>query len=199
MSAKTKIVVLHMKELIYTVIFVGLGILLIILLICMFLPKDKKESVETAKYVPGVYTSTITFQDQTMDVQVVVDESQIKSVSLVNLSETVTTMYPLMETTMDSIGEQIVSNQSLENVTYTTENQYTTTVLVNAVGEALEKASTGDYVENEPKKDGTVETETTENATTTGQEESISTESTATGSTDVQTNTQTSETTENTQ
>lgn len=29
MSAKTKIVVLHMKELIYTLIFAGLGILLI--------------------------------------------------------------------------------------------------------------------------------------------------------------------------
>ena len=35
MSAKTKIVVLRMKELIYTGIFVALGILLIILLIAM--------------------------------------------------------------------------------------------------------------------------------------------------------------------
>ena len=39
MSAKTKIVVLHMKELIYTAIFVGLGILLVVLLLFMFLPK----------------------------------------------------------------------------------------------------------------------------------------------------------------
>ena len=39
MSAKTKIVVLHMKELIYTAIFVGLGILLVVLLFFMFLPK----------------------------------------------------------------------------------------------------------------------------------------------------------------
>ena len=48
MSAKTKIVVLHMKELIYTAIFVGLGILLVMLLLFMFLPKiDKDKSVET--------------------------------------------------------------------------------------------------------------------------------------------------------
>ena len=56
MSAKTKIVVLHMKELIYTLIFAGLGILLIFLLLFMFLPgKEDGESVETMRYVAGVY------------------------------------------------------------------------------------------------------------------------------------------------
>ena len=44
MSSKTKIVVLHLKELIYTGIFALLGILFIILLIIMFIPKDKKET-----------------------------------------------------------------------------------------------------------------------------------------------------------
>ena len=60
MSAKTKIVVLHMKELIYTLIFAGLGILLIFLLLFMFLPgKEDGESVETMRYVAGclLYTS----------------------------------------------------------------------------------------------------------------------------------------------
>lgn len=44
MSSKTKIVVLHLKELIYTGIFLALGILFIVLLIIMFLPgkKDKQ-------------------------------------------------------------------------------------------------------------------------------------------------------------
>ena len=36
MSAKTKIVVLHMKELVYTVIFVVLAVLLILLFVFMF-------------------------------------------------------------------------------------------------------------------------------------------------------------------
>ena len=36
MSSKTKIVVLHMKEIIYTVIFAVLAIVLILLLIFMF-------------------------------------------------------------------------------------------------------------------------------------------------------------------
>lgn len=40
MSSKTKIVVVHMKELIYTGIFLLLGIVLLLLLISMFTPKE---------------------------------------------------------------------------------------------------------------------------------------------------------------
>ena len=42
MSSKTKIVVLHMKEIIYTAIFVILGVLFILLLVFMFFPKNRK-------------------------------------------------------------------------------------------------------------------------------------------------------------
>ena len=47
MSSKTKIVVVHMKELIYTGIFILLGIVLIVLLISMFTPeKPEPKAVE---------------------------------------------------------------------------------------------------------------------------------------------------------
>lgn len=42
MHSKTKIVVLHMKELIYTGIFVLLGILFIVLLVMMFVPDKNR-------------------------------------------------------------------------------------------------------------------------------------------------------------
>ena len=42
MSSKTKIVVFHMKELIYTGIFILLGAILLILLISMFTPEKEK-------------------------------------------------------------------------------------------------------------------------------------------------------------
>ena len=141
MSAKTKIVVLHMKELIYTAIFVGLGILLIMLLLFMFLPKKEKDkSVGTMKYVAGVYTSSILFHDSTLDVQVIVDENRINSISLVNLNETVTTMYPLVEPALEEVSDQIIKTQSVENISYQADNQYTTVMLLNAVENALEKA-----------------------------------------------------------
>ena len=142
MSSKTKIVVLHMKELIYTVIFVVLGILLILLLIFMFLP-DKKEgdkTQETMQYIAGVYNSSIKFNDNAIDVEVVIDNNRINSISLVNLNETVTTMYPLMQPALDNISQQIYETQSLENITYSEENQYTSEVLLQAIEQALQKA-----------------------------------------------------------
>lgn len=140
MSAKTKIVVLHMKEMIYTLIFAGLGILLILLLIFMFLPRQKDKASETAKYVAGVYTSSIQFNDNVIDVQVAVDENRINSVSLVNLDETVATMYPLMEPAIENLSNQIITKQSTDHISYSDDNQYTSIVILNAVNDALSKA-----------------------------------------------------------
>ena len=69
-----------------------------------------------------------------------VDEDHINGVSLVNLDETVATMYPLLQSSMDSISQQICEDQSLEHISYSAENQYTATILVDAVEQALEKA-----------------------------------------------------------
>lgn len=141
MSAKTKIVVLHMKELIYTLIFVSLGILLILLLLFMFWPgNQEEESAETMKYTAGVYTSAIMAGENAVEVQVVVEENRINAISLVNLNEAVTTMYPLMEPALESIREQVIEKQSTEEITYNADNQYTSLVLLNAIENALSKA-----------------------------------------------------------
>ncbi len=140
MSAKTKIVVLHMKELIYTMIFVGLAVLLILLFVFMFGSKKEEGAKETMKYTPGKYTSSILFNDNSIDVEVVVDENRINSVSLVNLDESVATMYPLMQPALDEISQQIYENQSLDDIDYGSENQYTSQVLVEAIRDALSKA-----------------------------------------------------------
>lgn len=147
MSAKTKIVVLHLKELIYTGLFVILGILFIILLIIMFLPKNKKadtsdtgtEATETS-YIPGVYTTSLVLSDHTIDVEVVVDQELITSVRLVNLDEAITTMYPLIQPAFASLAEQIYEKQSLDEITYADENKYTTLVLLDAIRTSLDKA-----------------------------------------------------------
>ena len=140
MSAKTKIVVLHMKELVYTAIFVVLAVLLILLFVFMFGSKKDESAKETMKYTPGKYTSSILFNDNSIDVEVVVDENRINSVSLVNLDESVATMYPLMQPALDAISQQIYENQSLEGIDYGSENQYTSQVLVEAIRDALSKA-----------------------------------------------------------
>ena len=156
MSSKTKIVVLRMKELIYTGIFVALGILLILLLVYMFAPKSsEKNTPETEttdavnKYVPGVYTSSIMLNGNAIDIAVTVEKDAITSIQMINVSETVATMYPLMEPAVENLAEQILSSQSLDNITYPEENQYTSIVILDAIGRALEKAQTVEMAEPE--------------------------------------------------
>lgn len=145
MSSKTKIVVLHLKELIYTGIFALFGILLIIMLIIMFVPKkdDTSGSPEspTATYIPGIYTTSLIINDNVVDVEVTVDETNINDIRIVNLDDAVTTMYPLLEPAFDDLANQIRKNQSLENITYSDDNKYTSMVLFNAIKASLEKAS----------------------------------------------------------
>ena len=142
MRSKTKIVVLHLKELVYTAIFAVLGILLILLLIFMFLPDSKEKTAkETMKYTAGVYTSSIQLNNNAIDVEVMVDDTHINSISLVNLDETTAAMYPLMQPALDNLSQQIYENQSLENISYEDDNQYTSMVLLNAIQDALDKAS----------------------------------------------------------
>ena len=81
MSSNTKIVVLHMKEIIYTAIFLGLAAVLVILLTVMFRPDRKQTSSEgdAKKYTPGIYTSTLSLNDANLEVEVTVDESRMTS------------------------------------------------------------------------------------------------------------------------
>lgn len=144
MSAKTKIVVLHMKKIIFAGIAAGIGILLLLLL--LFLSgssrkaADGNEAVDTI-YVPGVYTSSVTIDGNPFDIQVSVDESHINDISLVHLDASVETMYPLVRPTLDKLAGQIIASQSVDNLTYSKNNQYTSQMLADAVADALKKAS----------------------------------------------------------
>ena len=235
MSSKTKIVVLKSKELIYTGIFVVLGIMLILLLFYMFSPgedksKDKKNNstvtnnneegtepitvsptteageldesitidgattqesvisetenleaeiseVESSEaedleavanlqssqsneantytettvqdnsnsetfsgYVPGVYTSELNLGGSTILLSVSVDESQVTGVSMDNMDETLTAMYPLVQPSLDEINSQIGLVSSMEDITYSADNKYTTILILDAIDEALEDA-----------------------------------------------------------
>ena len=72
------------------------------------------------------------------------DSDHINSIALSPLSDSVETMYPLMQSSMDNISEQICKTQSTDNISYSGENQYTATMLLNAVEDALDKAVVSD-------------------------------------------------------
>ena len=142
MSTKTKILVFKMKEIIYTIVFAVLAILLIIFLVLIIKGHSKKssESAKKSTFSPGIYETSIVLSSNPVNIEVVVDHEQIKSISMVNVSEAVTTMYPLISSSLTEIASQIVQNNSTENLVFNDENKYTSIILVNAINTALSKA-----------------------------------------------------------
>ena len=157
MSAKTKIMVVKMRELIYTIIFLALIILLIILLVFMFTSRSEKQTspvldteqtttvVFTDQEIAGIYTTPITLGDSSVDVEVTVDENHINAIRLVNLSESTTAMYPLVSPSLEEIATQIIQKQSLENITCPENNKYTAQILLNAIAQALSNARVSNW------------------------------------------------------
>lgn len=135
----TKIIVLKLKEIIKTALIVIAGIILILLLIKFFLPKDKDNAGESARYTPGTYTAEIYLSKGSADVEVTVSEDKITKVTLKNIDESQEVFYPLLKPTMEIIASEILETQSL-TVDIPSENTVTGQVLVGAIEEALGKA-----------------------------------------------------------
>ena len=114
MSSNTRIIVLHMKEIIYTAVFLALAVVLAVILFFMFGPGKAASHTagEKSRYKPGVYTASITLNDNTFDVEVTVNADKIKAIRLVNLSETTKASYPLMEPVLkESYGIMVYQEQ----------------------------------------------------------------------------------------
>lgn len=140
MNSKTKIIVLHMKEIIYTVIFATLGILILCLLFFMF-SGNRHSSVSDKKYTPGVYTSSFTLGNEDLELEVSVSDTSINSIHISNLSETVTAMYPLLQPSLENLADQICKSQSLDHLTLSSDSPYTSQLLLNTIRDALKKAA----------------------------------------------------------
>lgn len=133
-----------MKEIIYTGIFLLFLVILGILMFFMFgSGKTMTASTDgTDLYIPGVYRTSVDLNNNTFDVEVTVDSDRIQSIRLSNLSETTAAMFPLVEPSLDSLADQICSTQSLENLDYSSDQKYTSMMLIDAIESALEKART---------------------------------------------------------
>lgn len=144
MKSNTHIVVVHMKEIIYTAVFLIFAVILILLLVFMFGGRrndQKQPSVHTSStYIPGVYTSSLVLNNNTVDVAVTVDSDHINGVALINLEDSVATMYPLLETCMEDISTQLAGNVPLSEISYDSSSQYTYQLLTQSIEKALDKA-----------------------------------------------------------
>ena len=142
MGKSPNFMVFHLKELIYTVVFVLLGIVLVISLIFMFCNRnsdEKKEKSSSGQYEAGVYTSCVTLNGNPMEVTVTLDSNHINSITVDNISDAITTMYPLVEPAFEDISKQIVDTQSVDNIKFSEESQYTYSLLYNAIVDTINK------------------------------------------------------------
>lgn len=160
MKSKPKIVVVKMREIIYTLLLLFLVALLIVCMVLMFTKKTgsshsasektaqgtQKQEIQGSStdqntlYTAGVYTTPITLGDSTVDVEVTVDQNHINGIRLVNLSESTAAAYPLVSPALDHIASQILETQKLEDITCPQENKYTSQLLLSAISDALDLA-----------------------------------------------------------
>lgn len=155
--SRTRIVIFQLKEIVYTAIFVGLGILLLILLFFMFWPGKGKETASTSSpsaisgdsastegqtlYKAGVYNSELSLGDSTINIQVSLDSDHVKSVELVNLKDSVETMYPLIKPAVKEISNQLAQNISPEEVVLSDDSPYTSQLILDKVTEIMNEAT----------------------------------------------------------
>lgn len=148
--SKTKIVILQAREIVYTAIFVGLGILLLILLFFMFWPsgsgskKTDHADKSDAIYEAGIYNEELTIGESRVELQVTLDEDRVKSVKVVNLDDSVSAMYPLMKPSVNNISKQLASGVSVDEVVLSKESQYTEKLVLEKVKDVMKENKVSD-------------------------------------------------------
>ncbi|MDD3185103.1 MAG: hypothetical protein PHD70_03460 [Anaerostipes sp.] len=143
MAPKTKIVVLKARELIYTGIFIIMGIALILLLVYMFAPQKNKKRNETSQstgYKDGTYSSPLHLGDKELKLTVTVKNGKPKSIALKHLSQSVQTMFPLVEPSVEEINKQLPKISSIDDLKVTGESKYTNTMLIQSMKNALKSS-----------------------------------------------------------
>lgn len=133
---RPKIIVVQLKEVIRTAAFAIIGLILIILLIYFFIPKDNSPA---AIYTPGTYSSEIILHSNPVLVSVTVSGDEIEMIELLNMQASQGSFYPLFEPTLDELAKEIIETQSLE-VSASTDTAVTSSILLEAVSNALSKA-----------------------------------------------------------
>ena len=134
----TRIIVLQLREIIKTAVFVLIGLLVILLLVYLFIPRNKPE-VRSDLYVPGTYTAEIILHNNPVDVGVTVSKDKILGITMTNLAETQEVFYPLFQPAMDDISKAIVESQSTDIVP-SMDYPITGQIILDAVNAALAQA-----------------------------------------------------------
>ena len=87
-----------------------------------------------------IYNSELKLGENTLNLEVVVDEDQIKSVSFVNLDDSVTTMYPLVKPSLEGIEKELIAGTPIDEIPVQEKSKFTQSMLIDGIKAALNKA-----------------------------------------------------------
>lgn len=141
----TKILVVKRKHLLIAVTVIAMVLLLIIFMIIRNRSNEADDEAtsaiyETAStYVPGVYTGEMPVGNYSTTLEVLVDETQIKSIRLINSDEAVETMYPLVGNRIEFINDSLRSGISPDELTSDSYG-YTHSMIMEQLELILERA-----------------------------------------------------------
>lgn len=136
MARSPKIFVLRIKELVYTLIFILLAVLLVFFAVKMFSSDDAQ-----ASYIPGVYTTGAQIGGHPVLLSLCVDDVMVRDITLRAADESITVSYPLVAPVLDELKLQILANQSLAGIRLPQNGIHTAQALLGLIEETLEKAA----------------------------------------------------------
>jgi uncharacterized protein with FMN-binding domain len=128
--------VFKLKEVIYTALFAIVGLILLIMLIHHFIPK-KTEPVMF--YQAGTYITSIALDHTKVNVAVTLKDNEITSIELIDCDEIAKTMYPLLESSVSYLNDEITRTQSTD-IKPNPEAVETTQLLLQGIEHALAQA-----------------------------------------------------------
>ena len=143
---KSRILVLQLKEILLTLGLIVLGIFIILLVIFIFKSDNEDQEVKStfsqsqSHYIPGKYSKEFSLNDTMITMEITVDETIIKDITLSSKDEDLNTVYPLLESSLDDINKQLNEGVSLNDIEISNESKYTKQLLLNTINDVLQDA-----------------------------------------------------------
>lgn len=134
----SKFIVVKLRELIKTIIFAVLGVIILIGLITFFLRMGN--DAQTSMYRDGTYEATLDLGRECAAIEVEIQDGRIAGLDMTQSNESVAVMYPMAQTALKEIGEQVVQTQSTADMDISKQHTYTAKVLLAAIEDCLEQA-----------------------------------------------------------
>lgn len=141
--AKSRLMLLSLKDIIYTLIFIVIAIIFAILLFCIILPSTKgssKPEAEESVYTPGKYTSCFSINNNNMSIELTVDKNCVNSVEILDMDDTVMASYPLIPSCAKNIEKQLQEGIDINELKSEPGSEYTQLMLTHVIKGILEKA-----------------------------------------------------------